>query len=275
MNLKKLNISKVEFSKKDVKNNLKIPKILNNKLAYLIGVHVGDGSMGIYKKGANYYISYTGHIIDEQEYHKEIIKDLFKELFNKRVKINFDRRIKNSSLRTYLNSKAILTFFHKSLRLPMGMKKDIDIPKIITYSNKTIMKYFLRGLADTDFCLTFKKRYKKKHYYPSISFNNQSKYLTKSVINILKKFNINSSVSYNMKSKRNNRINISHQININGKENLSKWMKKIGFNSAKHLTKYQVWKTFGYCPPNTNINERYRILKQNNKNVYKTSKISL
>jgi len=40
-------------------------------------------------------------------------------------------------------------------------------------------------------------------------------------------------------------------------------MEKIGFNSTKHLTKYEVWKKFGYCPPNTNIRQRKQILEGN------------
>lgn len=50
-------------------------------------------------------------------------------------------------------------------------------------------------------------------------------------------------------------------INLNGLSNLNLWFKEIGFNSSKHLTKYEIWKRFGFCPPNTNIIERRNILK--------------
>ena len=66
---------------------------------------------------------------------------------------------------------------------------------------------------------------------------------------------------YNLKSLRNDKINIRHQIDINGKNNINTWFKVIGFNSSKHLTKYEIWKKFGFCPPNTNIVERRKILK--------------
>ncbi|MBI2106952.1 hypothetical protein HYT57_03130 [Candidatus Woesearchaeota archaeon] len=40
------------------------------------------------------------------------------------------------------------------------------------------------------------------------------------------------------------------------------WFNEIGFNSSKHLTKYDIWKRFGFCPPYTNILERQKILDE-------------
>jgi len=37
-------------------------------------------------------------------------------------------------------------------------------------------------------------------------------------------------------------------------------MNFIGFNNPVHITKYQIWKKFGFCPPNTNLQHRIRIL---------------
>ena len=60
--------------------------------------------------------------------------------------------------------------------------------------------------------------------------------------------------------KRNKPYNESYAIEINGKERLNKWLKKIGFSNKKHLTKIDVWKRLGYCLPNTSLEERYEIL---------------
>ena len=67
----KFDLSKVEFSKKDINKNLKIPLTLTPELSYLIGIHIGDGTMNIYKRddGFNGYpIGYSGHLIDEKEF---------------------------------------------------------------------------------------------------------------------------------------------------------------------------------------------------------------
>jgi hypothetical protein len=257
----KFDTSNVEFSEKDIKNHIRIPKHLTPELAYLIGVHVGDGCMTFDKEKNDRYISYTGHIIDEREFHQTIIKNAFEILFNKETKITFDRRENHSCIRTYLRSKAIFTFFNKIIKIPVGSKRDIDVPDIIKNSDTMIKREFLRGLADTDFSLALKKRYRQKHYYPTISFSSQSKYLVRTVKNFLSELGFKSSTSYNLKSVRNGKIHTINHVNIYGKRNLSLWFNEIGFNSTKHLTKYEVWKKFGFCPPNTDITERRKILK--------------
>lgn len=54
---------------------------------------------------------------------------------------------------------------------------------------------------------------------------------------------------------------MTYIINLNGRNNLVNWMKNIGFRNPKHLTKYSIWKKFGFCPPNTTILERRQILR--------------
>jgi len=257
----RLDTSKVEFSIKDIKNKIKIPKSMTKELAYLIGVHIGDGTMGLYKNKKDYQISYTGHLLDEKEFHIGIIKPLFKKLFNKETKISFDLRRNHSSLRTYLRSKAIFTFFNRSLYLPLGPKTNCDIPSVIKNSNLGIRKAFLRGLADTEFCLTFKRRYREKHYYPSIKFAIQSRKLKESVLNLLKELGFTPCSLTNYSNYKKNTKTFINTIDLNGCESINLWFRKIGFNSTKHLTKYNVWKKFCFCPPNTNIIERRKILK--------------
>ncbi len=260
----KLDTSKVEFSKTDVKNNLKIPSTLTPELSYLIGIHVGDGTMNIYRRkdGFNGYpIGYSGHLIDEKEFHIRMIKPLFKKLFNKSIRIRFDRRKNHSCINSYVNSKGIITFFNRVIGLPLGSKRDIHIPEIIKQSSKKIKKEFIKGIGDTEFSLVFKKRYKNKHYYPVISFSTQSKNLQKDIIEILTELGFNLWYISEYPTSRNGKPLFTNQINLNGVGNLNLWMKEIGFNSTKHLTKYNVWKKYGVCPSKTNILQRQKILK--------------
>ena len=260
----KLNISKVEFSKTDIKNNLKIPSTLTSELSYLIGIHVGDGTMNIYRRkdGFNSHpISYSGHLIDEKDFHIKIIKPLFKKLFNKRISFRYDRRKNHSCINSYTNSKGIITFLNRVVGIPLGPKKDINIPEIIKESNRKIKKEFLKGLGDTEFSLVFKKRYRDKHYYPVISLSTQSKNLQKDVIEILRELEFNPWHISEYPTYRNGKQLFTNQINLNGLGNLNLWMKEIGFNSTKHITKYKIWKKYGFCPSKTNIIERQNILK--------------
>ena len=255
-------LSKVEFSENDIKRNVIIPSKLTPELAYFIGIHVGDGCLYLYKRKTcrtiDYNLSYYGHEIDELEFHKNYILPLIKRLFNIDVWIKTGHK---GVIELCFRSKAVFYFLSRVIGLPVGSKKDIDVPHIIKEADIDIKKAFLRGLADTEGCLTFKKRNKEKHYYPAISIGLQSKNLIYSVKRLLDYLKIDSCVFYNLKSKRNGKINIKHQIELNGEKNIDVWFKILGFNSSKHLTKYSVWKNFGFCPPYTNIIERRKILK--------------
>ena len=58
------------------------------------------------------------------------------------------------------------------------------------------------------------------------------------------------------------------------KADTDKWIKDIGFKNPKHYTKVKIWKKFGFCPPNTKIMERKKILNNeiNPYSYYKTKK---
>ena len=47
-----------------------------------------------------------------------------------------------------------------------------------------------------------------------------------------------------------------------GEKNLKLWMDKINFNNFKHLSKYLIWKQYGFCPPKTNLKQREEILSE-------------
>ena len=147
-------LSQIKFSKKDLVKGIKIPAELTEDLAEDIGIHVGDGSLYSHGKPYGpYEFSYSGNIL-EKEYMDHIVK-LKKKLYN----INKIRKyIYKNELRVNFNSLAIATFYSKIVGLPIGKKKDIDVPDIIkNCSDKKITAAFLRGLIDTDFGLIARK----------------------------------------------------------------------------------------------------------------------
>lgn len=253
-----LDNSKVEFSKVDLKQGVRIPSNITPELAYFVGLHIGDGSMNIYKH--DHYMNISGHLIDEYDFYKSRLIPLTEGLFNK--KVYFKKRVKkgHSMIRIQYRSKAILTFLNKTLGLPLGPKNRCEIPKEIL-KDRDLVKQFIKGLADTEFSLAFKRRHKNRHYYPVITYCTKDLFLIKKVYNLLKELGFSLHISYNVKSKSRDKIFIRHQLDLNGVKNLDLWMKEIGFNSSKHITKYLVWRKFGYCPSNTNIHQREAILK--------------
>ena len=86
-------------------------------------------------------------------------------------------------------------------------------------------------------------------------------YLEKNVNILLKELGFTIYFRYNFKTITKGKEHNSNQIDINGKKNLEKWMAEIGFSSPKHITKYQIWKKCGYCPPYTTLQERREVLR--------------
>ena len=253
-------LSKIEFSWQDLRNKVKIPKKISNNLIYLVGIHMGDGNLHHCKSTRTYTASYYGHLIDEDEFYQSYISSIIENLFNKKTKTYKDFRKGHSYLKIYVRSKAIFTFLSKIAKLPIGSKSNLGMPNYIINLDLNLKKYFIKGLSDTEFCLTFKKRHKTKHYYPVIEYGTSSNKLAKETSELLEDFGFKLTRLFNYPTKRNGKDLTTNQININGVENLEKWMREIGFNSQKHMTKYLIWKKYGFCPPYTNILQRKAIL---------------
>ena len=261
----KFDLSKIEYSNNDLRRKIKLPSKTTEELAEFIGILTGDGHLAFRSgKGYKHYeIRISGHWIDDQRYFNEIVNKIFKNLFNIKLLIKH-RKDQGYTLLAYRDSKSIVNFLHKLNNLYLGNKSK-KLKKIIPWINlsKKYKSAFLRGLADTDFSLCFKRKYKQHHHYPVIKIEFKNKFLVNIVSKILTELGFKYHLKYNNKwyDKRIQKYKIFHYIDINGKNQLKMWIKLIGFNNPKHFTKYQIWKKFGFCPPKTTIIERQKILK--------------
>jgi len=252
-----LDPSKVEFSKHDLVRKITLPKELTLELAYLLGFQMGDGYLKAIRRDStvDYLICYDGHKVNEWQFYDEYLRPLLKRLFNVNVKLVEGNR----TVRIYFRSKAVLTFLNLTCGVPLSPKKEMKIPKIILQSNQDMKAAFLRGLADTDFSLVFKKNGK----YPVIDHGTNDSTFHASIKQLLSELGF-TFYSKNFETLRNNTKCITYRININGKKNLNRWMSIVGFLSNNTLTRFYVWKEKGYLPKGTNINERISLLKENN-----------
>ena len=206
--MEKLDLSKVEFSKNDLKINVTLPKILDNKLAYFAGIHIGDGFMNYYRK-YYYSIAYSGHLIDENDFYKNYFWNMFKNFFNKKLFIYERFRIKKQSIDLSTQSKAIFTFLNTSLGIKAGPKTNTPIPDIIL--NSKYQLNFIKGLADSDFSLTFKAK-SNLHNYPVISLDTSNKLLLNQTNTLLKNEGFRTSILLDFPKKRYEKTHISNQL---------------------------------------------------------------
>lgn len=222
-------MDEVLFSFNDNLRNLKIPEKMNPKLAEEIGIHLGDGSMNIYGKG--YLYSLEGHYHDDKEYYQNYIAPLMKELYNLDVRL---RERRSAGVYGFQIGSKGLILFKKSLGLPLGSKKEIEIPKVILNSNKEILSSFIRGFFDTDGGIYLEKKNKK--LYPRIQITNYSDKIMIQLKEILgKMFMFNLCLYRDTNTK-------TYRLIIRGENNFEKWMNLIGTNNPKNILKYKKWK---------------------------------
>ncbi|MDD5132819.1 MAG: LAGLIDADG family homing endonuclease [Candidatus Nanoarchaeia archaeon] len=219
-----LNNEGIIFSKKDEERKIKLPNKITPELAEEVGMHLGDGFLS----GRKTEYRLKGNK-DEKDYYDTFIKGLYKSLFN----INLNIKEYEDTYGFEMYSKAIHTFKSKVLGLPIGRKINVKIPDIFKINDITILTSLLRGLYDTDGCITFMSHYNHKKYYPHITFAQKSDFLIKDIYNILKMLGFNpcyfKGEGYS-------------SLSLYGYNSLKRYMDLIGFHNPKHLRKVNNWK---------------------------------
>ncbi len=211
-----LNINQINFSKGDKQKGLKFPKQMSPELAEEIGVHLGDGCLSFNKKYFSVKISKK-----EKDYMTNFLFPLYKDLYN------IDLRLMEleSVVGFEIYSQALFDFKNKVLDIPYGNKIErIKVPKkIIESRNKKTYIGFIRGLFDTDGCVSFSK---SKKNYPTVTFTIKSQHLIREVKEMLIKLGFIPSVG-------------KWKIDLNGKLMVEKWLKEISSNNPKNLARLQ------------------------------------
>jgi len=235
-------LDNVNLSHYDLKRGLIIPKGTTLKLAYFCGIIIGDGCIYISKTKND--ISCAGHRYDEEEFYKEVISPLFNELFGFYPKLKIFER--DNTIGFKLGSKGITSFLIKQIGFPPGKKCDSMTIPIIFKESLSLELSILRGIFDTDGCICFKKRYRNYPYYPVITIGLKNKALIKEIAQLLQKLNFKIVELYDYKKidpRAKLGYTIINKVELNGKENLKKWMNVISSYNPKHLKKIKkYWK---------------------------------
>lgn len=233
---------------------------IDKNLAEFVGILLGDGSIGKYrcqnKNGKNKIyrrIKITGNAQEDLLYYKLSVIPLFRKLFNKEPLLRFKKGEKTCEL--LLFDRRVFNYLTNDLGMKLAPKKDrAIIPKEVL--TKDLENYLLRGYFDTDGSLVLDKQNYKKHSYPRLEIKSAPAPMRQQFLNILKKHGYRFIIS-----PKDRKTNDVLRIQINGKTMLKKWLKEVGFNNPRHKTKYLIWKRYGFCPPHTEISERFQILK--------------
>lgn len=213
------------------KNQKKTREIIipekDEKLAELIGIILGDGSIQYHKYGSSVRI--VGDSIKDKEYLLNYVKPLGDTLFGVDSKVSKHRKWNELFINIY--SKQVVEFL-LSVGLQQGdkIKNQVTIPRWI-FENDSYLKACLRGLVDTDGSI-----YELKPHWPGlwqICFTNRNDSLMNDFREGLLKLGIKCSKIYTYTPNKR-----SPEVYITKKTELSKFYKEIGFSNPKHRLKY-------------------------------------
>jgi len=194
------------------------------KLSEFLGIHYGDGCLRCDSKKSDYCFTYSGDSRFDTKYMARI-DQLFKELFG----IYLKHEIFANCYTLRGRSKTIFNFLSIFLQCPIGPKKDLRLPLSILSKNSHLAA-FLRGLFDTDGCVTLQKD--KGYNYILIKYSMKSYVFAQDIHEGLKKFNISSYIC---------RGNV-HQVVIRKNSSVKNFFKYIEPKNERKLKKYKTLK---------------------------------
>lgn len=202
-------------------------------LAEEVGIHIGDGSMNFYlNKGKEKGLfQLRGHIVDDREYYVNYLKEFYYQLFGVKVSI---REMKADGVLGFQLWSDELVSFKKFIGLPLGKKRNIQIPSVFLKNEKFKISV-LRGIFDTDGCIYLQK--KRKTLYPRVEFRTTSLPLGAQIIRILKDINIRAAL-YLIKRKNKNWQDLVC-ISVCGLERVKKFFKLVKPHNPKHIAKFE------------------------------------
>ncbi len=201
----------------------------SNDLAEFTGIHYGDGAL--YKENKyNYKIYYSFNLSKDLKFSKYFLS-LFYNLFH--LKLHIYLRPKRNAIELGIRCKRLYFFLKDKLNFPVGKKEHLSIPSYIK-KNKSFLSCFLRGLFDTDGCITF-----QKGKYLRIKICTKDKNFAEEIKSNLNDLKIKSCIGKKT-GLRNNTLCTGYDIII-GSKNAITFFKKVGSSNSRNYLKYEKW----------------------------------
>jgi len=205
---------------------------MKKKIALIYGTLLGDGCLS--KVGKASFISITCNVYSDIPF-IIFIHPILEEIRGKPIKIH--KRPKYGKVEINFSDIKMFNYFN-NLGFPIGKKgPNITIPTHFS----SLMKYIVQGYFATDGCLVITNN--NGIPYPRIEFASISKNLLSQVKEFLNSLGIKGNVY--LSKKYTNGWNSLYRLQLNGKNNLDKFYRKVGFVNPKHQEKFKKFKKSG------------------------------
>jgi len=238
-------LAAVKSSRRGHLKAIDIPR-LTPSFAYFLGYLLGDGCTSV---AGNHVVTMSCHSIDEYHFAKTVLIPLLGRLFG--VRPYFFKKKNQNAYCVSITSKLIVSYLTDVVGFPLGQAPKV-VPRLVLSAPMRMKIAFVQGLFDADGSLIFSKKHHEKPVYPSIELKSVDLNILEWVMGVLKELGLRVTLGRSVES---------HVLRVNGVIMLERWMKAIGSSNLKHISKYQVWKKYGYCPPGSNVPERLRLIQ--------------
>ncbi|MBW2981003.1 hypothetical protein KY360_06320 [Candidatus Woesearchaeota archaeon] len=200
-------------------------KVNTKKLAEFIGILLGDGSISLKAQNPNLNnrlkISFNSK--DDSEY-IFYVKCIIEDLFEIEPKLKYRKNENTADL--FIFKKDLIVFLTRDIGLKLSPKwNNAEIPKRFMSNDLDLL--VLRGYFDTDGCLVTTNN--NGRIYPRLEMKVSPSPMQKQFVDILRKYNFRLGVYHIGKGKV--------RIQLNGKEQLRRWINLVGFGNIKHRNK--------------------------------------
>lgn len=205
-----------------------LPSQMSEELAELVGIHFGDGNISI-RSSHDYRI--TIFCNSKEKDYISFIFNLFHSVFGISLTI---KEYPNKNC-TYLDfySKELCAYYEKKLFIYAGKKNNLTIPQQIA-QNKKYLAAFIRGVFDTDGCVTYQRS--GKYVYPLAKISTKHKEFANELKNGLEKSGIKSyicrgisyikdkgHIGYHIVARNNEAKKFMEIIDSHNQKNIEKW----------------------------------------------------
>ncbi len=235
---------------------------LNEWVAEETGVHLGDGEMGVYPNnfGLSYQFGYTGNLREDELYLRDHVALVVYRAYGK-MPSTVERFIEGGYIRLRYYSKSNVPFKNSFLKLPLGRKHDLRIPRQIAKDPK-LLRLCVRGLFDTDGSVYFDKNRDRAYSIPVISISNTSHGLLKEVSEAAHKLGLGQVAVRATRPGhgRYKRRKTLYEIHYKGDQNLESWMRTFGTRNLAKLSRILMYEKFGECGPGISFRTRLKML---------------
>ena len=193
----------------------------------LYGAMLGDGCLsyyfarydGIYRKE----LRISGNSVKDYYYFTHVLVPILRQIFG--ITVTPKLRKTSQAIDIVVKNIGVFDWFVQQ-GFPIGEKGEIEIPERILALPPAKINKVIRGLLDTDGCISARRD--EKYRYPYVFICSKSKKLLGQIKIILRGQGINAYIH-------------ADTVVVRGKENFRRWFELVGSSNPRNLERYTCW----------------------------------